>query len=326
MLTVTDGLLLASGGTIIVGRNLTNTSVGGNITVQSGGGIAVGGNLNGLTVAGLFQGQASPSHIDLGVALNLSNVAVIGGAVDRASLSDANIQVGKTIDQVNIAQGIFDSWITAGVSISNVTVGPDGVTAIKNSELDAGASMSNLTANGDVASDFPTNASARGYPTRIVAGKTRSGDYLSGASINGFQINGALIDSVLAASVAPYGGDGSLPPPVPYGGTSRTVQNTPGDGGKNTYDAPGGVTDLGNGQFEKNYSIRSTINGQRLPVAVWDTTQDPTIDDTVLEGANDHGDGDRRRRIDSPSDDSSTIQGYSPSTQRGRRWPAPLTR
>ena len=136
-------------------------------------------------------------------------------------MQSANINVGKSINELNVPHGIFRSLITAGVSITGVTVGADGVTAIYNSELDAGTSITNVTANGDVKSGFPTG-DPTGYPTRIIAGKTRSGQYLSGGTISSFTISGALIDSVLAASVATYGGDGSLPPPVPYGGTPRT--------------------------------------------------------------------------------------------------------
>ena len=156
-----------------------------------------------------------------------------------------------------------------------MTVGADGVTAIKNSEIDAVTSISNVVLNGDLVSDFPTNAHPTGYPTRIIAGKTRDGHYVANGVVDGFAINGNFVNSVIAASVAPYGGDGTLPPPTPYyGGTPRVVGPPPGDLGFNTYDAPAGLS--GN---IKNYSIRST----GVPVAVWDTTVDPTIDDTVLE-------------------------------------------
>ena len=78
---------------------------------------------------------------------------------------------------------------------------------------------------------------------------------------------------MLAASVAPYGGDGSLPPPVPYGGTPRT--SGPPPAGFSNYNAPGGLTDIGNGQSIKNYSIRSYVGGQFVPTAVYDTATDP---------------------------------------------------
>jgi hypothetical protein len=208
---------------------------------------------------------------------------------NQGGLQSANINVGKNIDKLNITHGIFRSWITAGVSIIGPTVGADGVTAIYNSEIDAVTSIVNLTTGGDVKSGFPTGDQT-GYPTRIIAGKARpsalnegpnQGTYVPNGTISGLVINGALIDSVLAASVAPYGGDGSLPPPVPYGGQPRT--SGPPPAGFSNYNAPGGLTDIGGGQFIKNYSIRSLINGMLVPTAVYDTATDPNVHVNVLD-------------------------------------------
>ena len=44
------------------------------------------------------------------------------------------------------------------------------------------------------------------------------------------------------------------------------------------------MTDFGNGQVIKNYSIRSFVNGQLLPTAVYNTAIDPNIHVNVLEG------------------------------------------
>ena len=145
-----------------------------------------------------------------------------------------------------------------------------------------------MTVGGDVTSGFPTGDTS-GYPTRIIAGKIRAAAIgstpdqgLSAQRINhAFAINGALINAVLAASVAPFGGDGSLPPPVPYGGTPRT--SGPPPAGFSNYNAPGGLTEIGNGQFIKNYSIRSYVGGQLVPNAVYDTTSDPNIHVNVLD-------------------------------------------
>jgi len=153
-----------------------------------------------------------------------------------------------------------------------------------------------VTVGGDVTSGFPTGDTS-GYPTRIIAGKIRAaalgstpdqGTYLANGTISGFAIDGWLINSVLAASVAPFGGDGSLPPPVPYGGTPRTSISGPPPPGFSNYNAPGGLTGPdSNGQFTKNYSIRSGVyvNGKFVPTAtaVYDTAIDPNIHVFVLD-------------------------------------------
>ena len=54
-------------------------------------------------------------------------------------------------------------------------------------------------------------------------------------------INGALINAVLAASVAPFGGDGSLPPPPAYGVAPQDAGTPPGY--FTNYQAPAGMTD-----------------------------------------------------------------------------------
>ena len=223
------------------------------------------------------------------MGLNLDGLSVLGGSANQGGIQTANINVGKNLSKLNVPHGIFQSWITAGGSITGVTVGADGPTAIDNSEIDAGTSITNMVVDGDVKSGFPTGDTS-GYPTRIIAGKVRAaaagstpdqGQYLPGGTIDQLVIQGALIDSVLAASVAPYGGDGSLPPPVPYGGTART--SGPPPAGFSNYNAPGGLTDIGNGQSIKNYSIRSYVNGQLVPTAVYDTATDPEIHVNVLD-------------------------------------------
>jgi hypothetical protein len=290
---IEGSLVLDSGGVLSVGRNLTSMKVNGNIMVNpSGGGIEVGGDLGvdaiGLTVNGTFRGQGSPSAVDLGVGLNLNGLTILGGAPDQGGLINANIKVGKNLNALDVRHGIFNSYITAGVSINDAKVGPDGVVAIKNSEIDATTSINRMSVDGDVVSGFPTGDTS-GFATRIIAGKSRStltgatpdqGLYVANGSINNMVINGSLIDAVLAASVAPYGGDGSLPPPVPYGGTERTSVSPPAI--FSNFNAPGGLTDVGGGMAIKNYSIRSTIGGVLLPTAVWDTATDPNIHANVL--------------------------------------------
>jgi hypothetical protein len=291
-ISVGGSLILDTGGQLMVGRNLTGLSVSGDVLVNpSGSGIVVGGDLSEMTVDGILRGQGSPTTIDVGVGLNLNGLSVLGGGTGQGGIQSANISVGKSIRGLIVPHGIFRSWITAGVSISGVIVGADGATAIYNSEIDAATSITGVTANGDVKSGFPTG-DPTGYPTRIIAGKIRApqagstpdqGNYISNGTIDQFQINGAFIDSVLAASVVPYGGDGSLPPPVLYGGTPRT--SGPPPAGFSNYNAPGGLTGPdSNDQFIKNYSIRSIINGQLLPTAVYDTATDPNVHVNVLDG------------------------------------------
>ena len=128
-----------------------------------------------------------------------------------------------------------------------------------------------MTVGGDVTSGFPTGDTS-GYPTRIIAGKIRSaaigstpdqGVYLPNGSISNLMINGALIDAVLAASVAPFGGDGSLPPPPAYGAAPRSPGTPPGV--FTNYQAPAGLTD----NTTPNYSIRNVTNGVPTGPAAW---------------------------------------------------------
>ncbi|MGZ3318609.1 MAG: hypothetical protein ACXU95_15085, partial [Isosphaeraceae bacterium] len=237
-LSVGGSVILDSGGQLSVGRNLAALTVGGNVQIDPGAsGIVVGGELTQMTVNGFLRGQGSATAIDLGVGLNLDGLTVLGGGANQGGIQLANINVGKNISGLDVLHGIFRSWITAGVSINGVNnVGADGVTGIYNSEIDAGTSITNVTVGGDVTSGFPTGDTS-GYPTRIIAGKIRSaaigstpdqGVYLPNGSISNLLINGALIDAVLAASVAPFGGDGSLPPPPAYGAAPRSPGTPPG--------------------------------------------------------------------------------------------------
>lgn len=278
-MTVGGSIVIDSGGQLQVGRNLSSLTVGGDVVMNPGAsGIVVGGDLGSLVVNGVFRGQGSSSAVDLGVGLNLNGLSVLGGSSDQGGIQSANIAVGKNLSGVNAPHGIFWSWITAGVSINGGSsgsgagyIGADGVTAILNTEIDAGASISNLTVGGDVKSGFPTGDTA-GYPTRIIAGKVRStdvtkgpdaGTYLPNGSLTGLQINGALIDAVLAASVAPYGGDGTLPPAPAYG-VQPPNPGTPPSTFSN-FQAPGGLTDV----TTPNYSIRDVIAGQPVGPAHW---------------------------------------------------------
>ena len=76
--------------------------------------------------------------------------------------------------------------------------------AVFDSEITAGTVIRNLTIGGDVVSDHPTNPAGR--PTRIIAGVDPQGYVTAGGIIDNFQIVGKLLDAVVAASVQPYGG------------------------------------------------------------------------------------------------------------------------
>ena len=279
----------------------------------------VGGNLNGLTVTGIFQGQGT-SAIDLSVGLDLTNFTVLGGSSNLGGVRSANIAVGKDIVGLNIQHGIFNSLITAGVLIDGSpqnnspggNIGPDGSDAIFDSQLLAGVQIKNLLINGNVTSDYVTNPNpdrlphpdrrGRGprgpRPGRDPQGNFPQGTFTSAGNIDNFQITGSLIDSVLAASVAPFGGNGTFPT-SPYGAQPPSVANTPGDQGFNTYDAPHGIIEGGKTVFvngnvgipqvqDQNYSEASYFNETLSGVPTYNTSIDPTIDDTILPGAINH--------------------------------------
>jgi hypothetical protein len=292
---VTGDVKLDSGGSISVGRDLNALTVNGNVQfTPSAGTFTVGGNVNALTINGTYQGRGTTATgPELSIGLNLTNLNVLGGASNQGSIANANIAVGKNIVGFNIAHGIFNSLITAGVLIDGSpqngstggNVSADGVDAVFDSEIRAGVQIKNITLNGDVRSDWVTNPHPTGYRTRIIAGEDRQGVFTSGGNIDNFQITGALIDSVLAASVQPNGGDGTLPP-TGYG-ANRTQSNTPGDDGFDTYDAPAGV--VVGGTFTNpiafpNFSEVSYKN-ETLTGVAYDTAVDPTIDDNILPGA-----------------------------------------
>jgi hypothetical protein len=295
--TIMGNLALDSGGVFSVGRDLNGLNTGGNIQFTPSAGasaINVGGGLTNLVVTGIFQGKGT-STIDLNVGTNLTNFTVLHGSANLGSVRNANINVAKSIVGLNIAHGIFNSLITAGVSIDGTmaqssaaggNIGPDGADAVFDSQILAGVQIVNLTINGNVRSDYVTNPNPTGYPTRILAGAERGGNFTSGGNIDNFQITGALIDAVLAASVAPNGGNGTLPTSA-YGAPPPTFTNVPGDGGFNTYDAPAGVTVGGTSSAPiayQNYSNLSYFN-QTFTGVTYNTAIDPTIDDTILPGA-----------------------------------------
>jgi hypothetical protein len=290
-ISVANNLTLDTGGSVKVGRDLDGLTVDGDLVVTpTGGAVSVGGNLTNLTISGVLQGNGTPRP-DVNVGLTLSGLKVTGGRPDSGGIENASIAVAKSIVGFDVAHGVFNSLITAGVSIDGksgpaggANVGPDGTNAIFNSEIRAGVDIVNFLIGGDVASDFVTNPNPTGYRTRIIAGETPQGTFTPGGLIDNFQITGAMTDSVIAASVAPYGGDGTLP--VTGYNSNVTPPVPPGDGGANTYDQPAGVIVggvIGATVPYPNYSEVSYFN--ELPTGVTWNPADPTIDDDILPGA-----------------------------------------
>ncbi len=293
-MTVDGDLDLASGGALTVGRTLSALTVHGNLSIApTGSEIAVGGDLTNLTVDGAFTGQGSSTAIDLQVGLNLGQLTVSGGGAGLGGLRNANINVDKSILGLNIVHGIFNSLITAGVTITGGTppssgnnIGADGTDAILNSQLLASVSIVNLEIGGDVVSTFAVNPNSTGYPTRIIAGETPAATYAQGGLSDNFQTTGTLNDSVLAASVAPSGGDGTLP----LNGYNVPAPPTPPPGG--TYDAPAGMIaggTVGTPIEYPNWTELNYFNETLTPPyppgkTFYNTTIDPTIDDLILLG------------------------------------------
>ncbi len=269
-LSVNGNVDLLAGAALVVGRDAgrttgsTGLSVNGSVVIASGGSIAVGGNLEGFLVAGTIQGSGTDS-IDLSVGLNLDNWSVNGGVPGLGGVHGFNADVTKDISGINILHGLFNDYITAGVLITNGTIGPDGPVAVFDTEIRSGVQITNLTFNGQVESDRPTNPLGR--RTRIIAGEDRSGTFTLGGNIDNTIITGSLIDAAVVADVQPYGGHGSetinpAPPPAP--------------GSLDYYDAPAG-----------NQYVTALGANLGLPFAAppFNTRTDPAVHDTVLPGS-----------------------------------------
>ncbi len=170
----------------------------------------------------------------------------------------------------------------------------DGNDVLYNSQLLAGQSIHDITLDGNVRSTFVANPNSTGYPTRIIAGELPDGTFVPGGTISNLTISGSLNDSVIAASVQPNGGAGLLPPASAYGQVYPTPTNTPGDGGYNTYDAPGGttyVTPSSGGTpvavpnwTELSYDVNGKLINKPGGSGSYNSTLDPTIDDFIFYG------------------------------------------
>ena len=244
-----DGDLLAGApGGLVVGRDLGRLVVVGDLDLAAGGVVRVLGDLGSIEVDGTVRGDGFTDE-DIRVGLSLGGFLVRGGATDQPGVRGLDLDVGKTILGIDVAHGIFESFITAGVLIDGVDVGPDGPVAIRNTEIRAGVQLRNLRFNGDVVTDRSLNL---GRPTRIIAGLDRAGNAIDGSSISALTITGALIDAVVASSVTPGG---------PFA----------------TFDAPGGVTIVG--------PADDPIAVPNFTAPPFDRALDPSIDDVVGMGA-----------------------------------------
>lgn len=297
---VVAGDLDLAGGKIQFGRDLdlfkfpvppvnttSSLNVNGNLIVTSGGSFKVGGNLNRMFVGGIFKGNGTTTP-DLTVGLDLTNLVVAGGAYNQGGIQQASIEVGKNILGLTVPHGIFNSFVTAGVLIDNANVGPDGPDALFNSDFRAGVRIDHTAFTGNVRSTFVGHPDSTGYPTRIVAGEDRAGAFSSGGVIDHFQITGDLIDSVVAASVAPSGGHGTLPVSG-YNQPLPTPDTTPGDLGFNTYDAPNGTTTITlssnpTPRVFNNWTELNYLNGKLTGVSYASSAVDPTLDDFIYPG------------------------------------------
>ena len=307
-------LTLENGGVFSVGRNVTSgITINGNLSVLSSGSeLNVGGNLTGLTVDGVIQGKGTNKKSpDINVGLNLVNLTVQGATPNQGGIYGADIEAGKNITNLLVAHGIFDSFIYAGVEItggssSTGSIGPDGADSIVNSQIQAGVEINQMTIGGNVRSTFVTIPNSPGYPTRIIAGEDRQGVWSNGGLIDNFQILGAMYDSVIAASVAPYGGNGSLPIKgyhIPTPAPNPAV-------GTGYYNAPNGYIEAGtfaDPQMLPNYTETNVLNETVAPNTsqdfltktqfnspnvllynvnpAYDTAADPNVHDTVMFGA-----------------------------------------
>jgi hypothetical protein len=280
-LAINGSLIAGAGGILDLGRNAAGLVIDGNLDTSGGGLVNVGGNLDRLEVHGAIIGKGTPGAIDISIGLDLNNLVVLGIVPGAGSITGVDLDVAKNLVGIDVRHGFFNSFITVGVLIDGGTtapaggnIGPDGPVAVFNTEIRAGVQIRNLLINGDVKSDQVTNPAGR--PTRIVAGQNRAGEFESGGNIDNFQITGSLIDAVLAASVAPEGGDGTL---------QQSCSDMPGDG---TYDAPAGtltVGTIGDESTIPHFTPESYDAFGRLIGYFYDTALDPVIDDCILPGA-----------------------------------------
>ena len=274
--SATGNVTLATGSQITVSGNLGTFSVGSNLQTSGGGEIRVFGDLGNLSVTGIVQGKGSE---DVVVGDDLGQLTVLGGGNNDYSLQGVDIDVAKSIQGVDVRNGITYSLISAGILINGGTpamgsngwnIGPDGTIAVFDSQILAGSEITNILIGGDVKSDLPENPSS-GRVTRIVAGEDANGKFSAGGIIDKFQIVGRLIDAVLAASVQSYGGTGAEPPtPTPPNYSPPT--STSDDNGYKTYDEPAGTITVG------------AVTYQTFTAPPYDPSGDPTIDDLVYPG------------------------------------------
>lgn len=208
--TIAGDVILATKGTIAVGRNASSVAINGNLDTSAGGSVAVSGNLAALTVTGSVHGSGSG---DVVVSGNLGQLTVLGRGDGAGGVRSLALSVGENLQGLDVRFGIVGSRVAAGNLIDGGTpgagsngwnIGSLGGVSVSDTLITAGSEIRNLTIGGNVQSDLPTNL--QGTPTRIVAGEAADGHFVPGGVIDNFQILGSLIDGVVAASVEPLGG------------------------------------------------------------------------------------------------------------------------
>ena len=115
--------MLSSGGQFLVGRNLNDLTVVGNLIVEpNGSGVAVGGALSGLdrrtAISRGRVARSNPSAVDLGVGLNLSGLTILGGVSGQGGLVNANVRAGGTVSGEDIAYGLYNSTIQGNTAMA----------------------------------------------------------------------------------------------------------------------------------------------------------------------------------------------------------------
>ena len=165
--SIGGNLTASSGGALAVGGNVSELSVSGNIETSTDGQIAVGGALGDLTVSGVIQGSGSN---DLVVHGNLGQLTVFGGGPNGYSLQQVGITVSKSIQGLDVRNGIANSVITAGILINGGmpgtgsngwNIGPNGTIAVLDSQITAATPAMNITLGGAVVdSNFPISPSS----------------------------------------------------------------------------------------------------------------------------------------------------------------------
>jgi hypothetical protein len=155
-ISISGNLTASVGSALVVGGNLSALSVGGNIEMSTGGQIVVSGNLGNVMVTGSIQGSGGD---DLTIGGNLGQLTVLGQGPSGFSLQSIGIEVTKSVQGIDIRNGIAYTVIAAGILINGGTpgigsnewnIGPNDTIASLNSQLTASMPIQNIVYGGKV--------------------------------------------------------------------------------------------------------------------------------------------------------------------------------